>query len=161
MLALKEEDEIEITPTLKLPGLLSACRQTRSESRALYHQTNMFSYVPRGLDISVLLAWADRARKGMTGEGASGVVICFPTRARRNWRNMKVWLDDIFVWGPKSFLLDRPLGPTYDSTFASSVKKVQALVLALHGHPRRVYEAQLSHMRELLGLFDPEWLQDL
>lgn len=111
------------------------------------------------MDISILLAWHNGARKEQGG--GSSLIFRFDTQGRTNWRNLKVWLDHIFQRGRRGFDFNRPLSLLDASTFETSVMSVQALVLALHGQRRKVEEAQLGHIRELLGLFDPGWMQEL
>lgn len=86
-MALKEDHQIVITKALKLPPLLSVCRQIREEGMKIWAQSNTFHITVDRFDARLLAAWNRFVTEVLGYRPITGMFV----NDSHNWANLLHW----------------------------------------------------------------------
>ncbi|CAK1354303.1 unnamed protein product [Cercospora beticola] len=141
-----EKERIKILPSLKLPGLLATCRQTRREAKMMWKRQNGFTFIIRNCDVKGLYKFQKVFDKGFN--------IQYQLAKEPHWLNLLRWCRWIYMTKqtPTNMSLRRPC--TFQSFVWAIIRQAQTSKAATWTE----LMADLNRWRPVAGGLDPAWL---
>lgn len=141
-----EKNRIQIVPSLKPPGLLGTCRQTRLEAKKMWLKQNEWVFQVHHLDMVLMHKWAR----------VSGSPARLHVHKEPHWQNLLKWCKVIFDQKSAPQGLSAMGRPDHFYDFLAAISRQAEMSRA------RTWEechADLMLWRPLAGAVDARWLQ--
>lgn len=133
------------------PGLLSVCKQIRSEAIGVYFKANLFRFIIHDLDATTYIRWCVASHKRKSCHKR------FEVRESYNWTNLLVWLKAYYDGRC------RRVGPTKRGRGIPMVVynlfKVVDNLSCIHALSWEQVAVNLEYMHEALKMTDSRWME--
>lgn len=161
---LTEDDKIvNMTPRLRLPGLLSTCRQVRAETISIwFSEVNSFGFGIQDCDAGVMRKFWRRLK---LLPQANGMPYFIGLKGSKDWASVMEWCHDVWEQtaghlppqGEAPGDLMPPQGEEYNE-FSAVVAGARDLARLHRGKTWKECEKALLTLRKVVGIFEPAWL---
>ena len=156
-----EPEDIEVVASeTKPPPLLAVCRQIRQEAISILYNENVFHFIFRGCDGSLVIAWA-RHFKHYSHVDREKRSVSHEHRGRPNWANLVKWargLYDVDAYFEKLLAHDE-----YYDEWEAVIASVHGVLWDAAGEKTEVkatwqeVEKILQHLHLAVRVMDSRW----